>query len=737
MGKENTKGMGITDMPCTSEEEDLLEISKYVKGLGKFIRECQTPMSIAIQGDWGTGKTSTLNLLKKNLEADKDTNGIKCVFFLEADKDTNGIKCVFFNTWQYSQFNMEDSLYVSFVHNLVKQCGGNDEILKTVAGFGKLAFFKAIDWKFGTNASEILDGFEKAKKDQMESVSKLQEDFAELGFGKLAFFKAIDWKFGTNASEILDGFEKAKKDQMESVSKLQEDFAELVKKTGKRLVIFIDDLDRLNPEVAVELLEIIKLFVNVENSIFVLAIDYEVVVKGVRKKYGESLSEEKCRNFFDKIIQLPFKMPVERYNLTELVRKAVQEQTHMTDEGVNLSEEKCRNFFDKIIQLPFKMPVERYNLTELVRKAVQEQTHMTDEGVNIVAEFISDVMGTNPRTFKRLVNAFFLINSVNEIGEEAESKTKEINDVLMFCSLCIQMCLPKLYELMVTASTKKQLKELLEVKAAEEIRAYVTNVLMFCSLCIQMCLPKLYELMVTASTKKQLKELLEVKAAEEIRAYVTNYLIDMEGTDKEFNEIIKGIRLFHEEVLNAVSEKFKEEVVLETLFGLLAVTSITMVSADSAANSGRKAATKITHIRINEKEIAVASANAAIVETFRALLGKNMSYMEEFMLQNPAFQEFMLQNPAFLTNEETKKDSMFRQHKLLLRDGDTAIYLGVSSGTEAKIKQVAKLCQFLKDKGQINQVKWLNGEDELQINQVKWLNGEDELFCFLPEIENN
>ena len=557
MGKENTKGMGITDMPCTSEEEDLLEISKYVKGLGKFIRECQTPMSIAIQGDWGTGKTSTLNLLKKNLEADKDTNGIKCVFF---------------NTWQYSQFNMEDSLYVSFVHNLVKQCGGNDEILRTVAAFGKLAFFKAVDWRFGPNASEILDGFEKAKKDQMESVSKLQEDFAKL-----------------------------------------------VKRTGKRLVIFIDDLDRLNPEVAVELLEIIKLFVNVENSIFVLAIDYEVVVKGVRKKYGE-----------------------------------------------NLSEEKCRNFFDKIIQLPFKMPVERYNLTELVRKAVQEQTHMTDEGVNIVAEFISDVMGTNPRTFKRLVNAFFLINSVNEIGEEAESKTKEINDVLMFCSLCIQMCLPKLYELMVTASTKKQLKELLEVKAAEEIRAYVTK-----------------------------------------------YFIDMESTDKEFNEIIKGIRLFHEEVLNPVSEKFKEEVVLEALFGLLAVTSITMVFADAAANSGRKAATKITHIRINEKEIAVASANTAIVETFRALLGQNMSYMKEFMLQNP----------AFLTNEETKKDSMFRQHKLLLRDGDTAIYLGVSSGTEAKIKQVAKLCQFLKDKGQINQVKWLNGEDEL--------------FCFLPEIENN
>ncbi len=65
MGKENTKGMGITDMPCTSEEEDLLEISKYVKGLGKFIRECQTPMSIAIQGGLGNRKNIHIKSAKE------------------------------------------------------------------------------------------------------------------------------------------------------------------------------------------------------------------------------------------------------------------------------------------------------------------------------------------------------------------------------------------------------------------------------------------------------------------------------------------------------------------------------------------------------------------------------------------------------------------------------------------------------------------------------------------------
>ena len=541
------KRMGVTDTPCTSEKEDLLGISNYVKGLEKFIRECQTPMSIAIQGDWGTGKTSTLNLLKRNLEMEK-----------------NSIRCVFFNTWQYSQFNMENSLYVSFVYNLVKQCGGNDTLAKEI-------------WK------KICT------------------------IGKQVVFRTVDQTLGTNSYEIFDRLEKDKMEQMENISRLQEDFAELVKKTGKRLVIFIDDLDRLNPEVAVELLEVIKLFVNVENTIFILAIDYEVVVSGVRKKYGESLSEEKCRNFFDKIIQLPFKMPVERYNLKRLVSEVVKD-------------------------------------------------NMSDKYIDIVVEFISDVMGTNPRTFKRLVNAFFLIKSVNEIGGETNSDTEEFDDALMFCSLCVQMCLPKLYQLMITTSTKEQLKELLELESPEEIKDYAKK-----------------------------------------------YLIDLDGSDKEFNEIHKALRLFHGKVVDSIGEKFKEDRVWNSLYNLLAMTSITAVSASGVLNPGRKAAMKVTEICVNGKSSYVASANIAIANTFEILLGQNPLYIEEFMLQNP----------GLLTKDAAKKDSLFRQRKVLFEGGNEAVYLGVSSGTEVKMKQVEKLCLFLKDKGQSNQVRWFNEKNEI------------------------
>ena len=299
-----TNRVGITDIPCSRVEEDLLGIGKYVNGLQKFIRHCPTPMSIAVQGDWGTGKTSTIKMVQEQLEKDKDTNNIRCIFF---------------NTWQYSQFNMEDSLYISLVHNLVNEIARNSEEAKK--------FYKTIK---------------------------------ELG--KWALLNYASRISGMNFSELCEVMYKDKNEPMANISNLENEFRNLVKNTGKRLVIFVDDLDRLNPEVAVELLEVIKLFMSVENCIFVLAIDYDVVVSGVRKKYGENLSDEKCRSFFDKIIQLPFTMPVQEYKLEKLLETMIPQNPH------------------------------------------NKKT----------AEFIGDVMGTTPRNFKRLVNSFFLIQSVNE-----------------------------------------------------------------------------------------------------------------------------------------------------------------------------------------------------------------------------------------------------------------------------------------------------------------------------------
>ena len=50
-----------------------------------------------------------------------------------------------------------------------------------------------------------------------------------------------------------------------------------------------------------------------------MAIDYSVVSQGVKEKYGSLIGEDKGKSFFDKIIQVPFKMPVAHYKVDKFI----------------------------------------------------------------------------------------------------------------------------------------------------------------------------------------------------------------------------------------------------------------------------------------------------------------------------------------------------------------------------------------------------------------------------------
>lgn len=323
--------LGVTDIPVEwkNDNEDLLGIRQYLKGLEKFIVECPTPISIAIQGDWGSGKTSIINYLKKELGNEKYAN----------------IHCVYFNTWQYSQFNMANNLYFSLLSCMEKQIkkdtGRNLDIKNIVLKIAATAGAELINMS-GLNSEKIEKCFIEPK-DMAEVIPEFKEDFS----------KAI--------KNVVGDYGK--------------------------MVIFIDDLDRLNPDVAVELLEIMKLFMDVKQCIFVLAVDYDVVVQGVRKKFGNDVSIKKCKSFFDKIIQVPFRMPVESYKLDKMI-------------GVMLKDIIDKKYCD------------------------------------IIAEFTKKLIGENPRTIKRMINSFLLIKSVYEVEGNKMDENKRI---LLYCSLCMQM----------------------------------------------------------------------------------------------------------------------------------------------------------------------------------------------------------------------------------------------------------------------------------------------------------
>jgi len=97
-----------TDEPT---DEDILCITNYTEGLSSFISECPTPMTIAIQGDWGSGKTSVMKMVAGQLQ--------------------NDIHTVWLNTWMFSQFdtgiNLSKSLILAMLKGFNIADGENEE----------------------------------------------------------------------------------------------------------------------------------------------------------------------------------------------------------------------------------------------------------------------------------------------------------------------------------------------------------------------------------------------------------------------------------------------------------------------------------------------------------------------------------------------------------------------------------------------------------------------------------
>lgn len=341
---------GFTDKPTSTLYEDAFGVQQYIAGLNEFIMECYTPMTIAIQGDWGSGKTSMMNMIREQL-------GERVV-------------TTWFNTWQYSQFNMGDALAVSFLSRLIadletekdQKTSNIKKALKTISRFAKTAGVIAADTFVGGKAADTL----------------------ESGFAAFSEQNEVDMPQAIN--ELKDQFQTAVNNKIQQAGK-------------DRLVIFIDDLDRLHPGKAVELLEVLKLFLDCDNCVFVLAIDYAVVSQGVKQKYGELIGEEKGRSFFDKIIQVPFKMPVAQYNVRNYVTTSLQAL------GLTVSDGELDSY------------------VKLIQRSV----------------------GCNPRAMKRLFNAFLLLNKIAANGTVIDAAQRK----MLFAILCLQLSFESIYNYIV------------------------------------------------------------------------------------------------------------------------------------------------------------------------------------------------------------------------------------------------------------------------------------------------
>ncbi len=342
----------ITDKPITKLEEDLLKVKSYAKALHNFIVNSDTPITIGLQGEWGTGKTSLMGIIREQLTASK-------------------VATSWVNTWEYSMFRSANETTPAVLEAMLAKL---EEKCKE-EGY----------WDIGDEATK-----------KFKTVGRFLGNVAN---------QAVANKTGINfqnASSEVGGSTQSE------ISSVKKDIAELIERlicSGgnpyEKVVFFIDDLDRIPPGDAVEVLEALKNIFDIPRCVFILAIDYDVVVKGLESKFGKKTpdNEREFRSFFDKIIQVPFSMPIGAYGIEEFLHSKLQSM------GFEISVEEAESF----------------------------------------AKAVRYTVGTNPRSLKRYLNSFSLIDQVRRASSEGEEEGEEASDFMLFSLLGVQISFPQIF----------------------------------------------------------------------------------------------------------------------------------------------------------------------------------------------------------------------------------------------------------------------------------------------------
>lgn len=178
---------------------------------------------------------------------------------------------------------------------------------------------------------------------------------------------------------------------------------------GMKIVVFVDDLDRCDPQKAVEVLEAIKLLLDFERFIVFMALDARIITRAIEEKYSNVLQKAGISGYeyLDKIIQIPFNIPQPSSND---IRNYVGTLLEMAPEDI-------KEWFDKTEKNKENDNIKDYFQLSLFNSSEEEQEEATTVHSELAFSELeqiaflkqSSVLSSNPRRVKRLVNLYRLI----------------------------------------------------------------------------------------------------------------------------------------------------------------------------------------------------------------------------------------------------------------------------------------------------------------------------------------
>jgi len=316
-----------------------------------------TPLTIGLYGPWGSGKTTMITGIVEQLQK-------------------NDCLTLVFDAWKYRhEKNLILPLLCALQREHLPSPGVKDSAQKIVTSVAFATLAGYLKHNTGIGIEDFITPFKK------------YEDGYE-------YYK----KYDNQVSKIEDEYQKF--------------IANLLKKTGKKkVVIFIDNLDRCLPDIVVNLLEDISSFLSIREvpCVYVLTLDKENAIKAIKHRFPDFDGAD----YLEKIVQIPLKMPTPQNSSTE--------------------EDAGRYHFMK--RYEFGKKYEKLSSTGDVRDQIFKEL------ANVNDIFNGDLFG-NPRRIERVVNKLILLESSRIF--DAEKKPADVS-ILIF-SILLAEYFPVVYE---------------------------------------------------------------------------------------------------------------------------------------------------------------------------------------------------------------------------------------------------------------------------------------------------
>lgn len=331
------------DRPCSDPKDDLFGHAPFASNLADSIYRYpgNDGLVLALYGPWGSGKSTVLGYVQHYLEQ-------------KSEEDRPVI--VTFNPWWFSG---QENLARSFLGQL-------QAVLPT-----------------------------KSKK--LKNLGDLLGDFAE-GIGGLIDLTGMSGGAGSKIGKLIGRLGKRKP---KDVPALKSEISKVLRDADTKILVIIDDIDRLTPEETRQLFTVIKALADFPNVIYLLAFDREVATKAIEGQSGMP-----GERYLEKIIQVPFELPpVDRVALRAALFKRLDEVIADTPDGL-FDQEYWTNVYhdgiDDLIQVPRDV-VRFTNTLSVTYPSVRGEVNPVDfialEALRVFLPRVYDVIRTNPDRF--------------------------------------------------------------------------------------------------------------------------------------------------------------------------------------------------------------------------------------------------------------------------------------------------------------------------------------------------